>query len=543
MDIPGDSHSKNGPICLFLVIALACYVMRFLLFICFSSSLFSCGTNPEPSKPNILLLVADDLAYSDFSFLGSVIQTPNLDRLVSEGVFFSRFHTAPVCTPSYSMLLSGNDNHVAGLGAQWNYDGSWGYEGKLSDRVITFPQLLQQGGYRTYFSGKWGMGTDSLNLPPRRGFDKSLVWLTGTQYGDKELKALEDGEPFEWSEGAYTTTTFVDYLIKNLSANKAGNKPFFAMAGFTSPHWPLQVDKDYWVKYSGKFDMGYENLRKDNIDRLVSKGYFPTNAKIPEIHQLVTPWDSLSDDQKKKESRKMELYAGMVDNLDYEIGRLIDFLKKSNQYENTIIIFLSDNGAAAEDFYNYEWNVALREKYSNDYENMGDNSSYVAYGPQWAEAGSGPFKYFKGFATEGGILAPMFIVGNEISRESFTYAGLSTIQDIAPTILEFAGINFPEREYGIRGESIAPFLLGKSNFVHDSTFVFAQEHLGEAMVIQWPWKLVTSNYQFSKDEFSFHNLIEDPGEVVDLSDTYPQLKSRLFSHWESYVVKSRVKTK
>lgn len=498
-------------------------------------------SNEQTSRPNILLLVADDLAYSDLSFLGSKIQTPNLDELASEGIFFGRFHTGPVCTPSYAMLLTGNDNHAAGWGAMWDYDGSWGYEGELSERVVTFPELLQSNGYFTCFAGKWDQGR-KRNDPVNRGFDKSFVNFSGEHYALDSSNLSENGNTANWPKDGYGTTLYVNKLIEYLSVNES-DKPFFAMAAFTSPHWPLQVDEKYWKKYEDTFNDGYLSLREKNLENLILKRLVDQETELPEIHPLVVPWDSLDEETKRIESRKMALYAGMVNHLDQEIGRLIEHLKHTGKYENTVIIFLSDNGAAAEDFYNQPWATRLREKYNNEFNNMGSASSYVAYGPPWAEAGSAPFRYFKGYVAEGGILAPMIIKAPNLKRTENISLQTNSIQDIAPTILELAGIKTSSAENEILGESMASYLRNELRYIHDDEFVFAQEHLGHAMVLKGDWKIVTEGYPLVAEKFRLYNLKNDISEQFDLSEKYPTKKRELMVHWKTYETKYKIKTR
>ncbi len=323
----------------------------------------------KDARPNILFIVADDLGYADLGCYGSEIATPNIDLLAQEGIRFSRYHSAPLCAVARAMFLTGNDNHIAGMGMQGRVTGVWGYEGRLTGRVVTVPALLQDAGYFTCMAGKWHLGLEPRSNPAAKGFEKSFVMLEGAANHYSSLGALnqrpksvytEDGKEAFWPEGAYSTDFYTDKILAYLKEAKSKGKPFFAYAAYTSPHWPLQVDAKYSDKYKG-FDKGYEAQRAKNLEQLKRAGMVTGDIPLPAWHRGITAWDSLSADRKKWESRAMELYAGMVENLDVNIGRMVEnldenigriirYLKQSGEYDNTLIVFVSDNGAAAEDF-------------------------------------------------------------------------------------------------------------------------------------------------------------------------------------------------
>ena len=516
-------------------------------------SLISCAEtkekNEEPRRPNILLLVADDLGYADLGCYGSDIQTPNIDNLAAQGVRFSRFHTSPLCAPTRAMLLSGNDNHIAGMGIQSNQNTGFGYEGKLTDRIVTIPALLQANGYHTYMAGKWHLGRDSLSIPFSKGFEHSFVNIrgAGNHYDDQGLfkedpitPYYEDGKPATWNNGDYSTDFYTDKLIEYIDLNKDDKKPFFGFAAYTSPHWPLQVDEKYWKKYEGRYDDGYEKLKERRLESLKNAGMIPKDAVLPPNHENVIPWDSLSLDEKKKESRKMELYAGMVDNLDYNIGRIIQHLKDIGQFENTLIVFMSDNGAAAEDFYYHE-NLGpfIRAHFNDDYETMGQPNSFISYGPQWAEAGSAPFRHYKGLTTEGGIIAPLIIAGPNIERKNEIHEGFLTLMDIAPTFYEVAQAKYPEKfeenkTYPLRGNSLIPFLSGATNQIHTTEYVFGLEHNNLAMIRKGDWKITNIKRPFLEENFKLYNISQDLAELYDLKESEPEKYNELLEEWREF---------
>lgn len=523
---------------------------RLFLLLLLIVTLVSCSETTEiPQenlRPNILLLVADDLGYADLGCYGGDIETPNIDNLATQGIRFSRFYTSPLCAPTRAMLLSGNDNHIAGMGIQSNQQAGFGYEGRLSNRVVTIPALLKTEGYHTYMAGKWHLGRDSLSIPFSKGFERSFVNIrgAGNHYNDQGLFAedpisiyYEDGLPATWNNGDYSTDFYTDKLIEYIALNIKDNKPFFAFAAYTSPHWPLQVDEKYWKKYVGRYNDGYEKLKERRLESLKNAGMIPEDAALPPNHESVVPWDSLSLEEQNKESRKMELYAGMVDNLDENIGRIILYLKEIGQYENTIIVFMSDNGAAAEDFYYHpEYGPFLREHFHDDYESMGQGNSFISYGPQWAEAGSSPFRHFKGLTTEGGIIAPMIMAGPRIKRKNEIHDGFLTLLDIAPTFYEGAGALYPKNFeahdiYPLKGNSLIPFVLGKTDQIHSSEYVFCLEHNNLAMARKGEWKITNIKKPFLEENFKLYNLSQDLAELHDLKETEPEKYKELLEEW------------
>lgn len=515
--------------------------------------LLSCSSpsreQSEDKRPNILLIVADDLGYADLGCYGGDIETPHIDGLAAGGVRFSRFHTSPYCAPTRAMLLSGNDNHIAGMGSQGVQSDRFGYEGRLTDRVATIPELLRDAGYHTYMAGKWHLGDTLGSTPHERGFEHSFVLTAGghNHYVDQRLfedypisPFTEDGQPATWKDGDYSTDFYTDKLIQYIERHREDNKPFFAYAAYTSPHWPLQVDEVFWEKYMGRYDDGYEKLKERRLESLKQAGMIPSDAVLPPDHERVKPWDSLTDEEKRKESRKMELYAGMVDNLDHNIGRILQYLKETGELENTFILFMSDNGAAAEDFfYDEDTGPFLRTYFNDDYENMGKPDSYISYGPQWAEAGSSPFRYFKGYPTEGGINAPMLITGPGVQKGNEIHHGWITLMDIAPTFYELARTSYPDtyndkEVYPLPGSSLMPFLSGKTTQVHSEDDVFGLEHGNLGMIRKGDWKITNIRRPFHADSFQLFDLSKDLAEINDLKNQHPDKHMELLGEWDKF---------
>ncbi len=317
------------------------------------------GAGKTDPRPNILLIIADDLGYSDLGVFGGEISTPNLDALAGAGRMLTNFHVAPTCSPTRAMLMSGTDAHRAGLGAMnglWSEQqkGKPGYEGFLNKDIVTFVRLLKEAGYHTYMSGKWQLGYEDGYYPLDRGFEEAF-WLKfgGASHFSDMRGITEYGEDAYWGEGReqlqalpddfYSSDYFTDKMIEYIEKNRADGKPFFGYAAYTAPHWPLQAPQEYVDRYEGVYDAGYDGIREKRIERMRAAGLIGAGQTPAPQHPEWPGWEDLNEEQKKLEVRRMQLYAAMVEALDENIGRLIRYLKDSGEYENTFILFFSDN--------------------------------------------------------------------------------------------------------------------------------------------------------------------------------------------------------
>ena len=503
----------------------------------------------DAPRPNILVLVADDLGYSDLGCFGGEIKTPNIDSLALNGILFSRFHTAPMCAPSRAMLLTGNDNHIAGVGRQALQVNVFGYEGHITNRVAAIPALLRDYGYHTYMAGKWHLGMSPEANPQQLGFEHSFALLEGVGnhfnaqgiFGDDSRSHYtEDGEIAQWPDGRFSTDVYTDKLLAFIDANKEDQQPFFAYAAYTAPHWPLQVDEKYSKKYQGRYDAGYEHLRAFRFAQLKKTGLIPEEAVLPPLHPSIRPWNTLTEEEKKKESRKMELYSGMVDNLDANVGRIIEHLKKIGAYENTLIFFISDNGAAGEDYYgDAQIRPYINPYFNDEYEKMGEPESFISYGPPWAEASSAAFRYFKEYTTEGGIMTPMIVSGSLVTDTQTVNNAFVSIMDLAPTIYELSGAIYPKKWkgnqlYPLRGSSLLPIISGTASSIHPNSYVFALEHAGYTMLQKGQWKITNSVRPFSEANFELFDLSKDLGENHDLKHSAPDKYRELMREWNQF---------
>lgn len=350
------------------------------------------------ARPNIVVLVADDWGFSDVGAFGGEISTPNLDALASRGVRFSNFHVAASCSPTRSMLLTGVDNHRNGHGnlretMPGAHLGRPGYLATLTPNVVTVATLLQAGGYRTSVAGKWNVGNEPRNLPDQRGFDRSFVMGdTGSDNWEPEKRYLphaarvnwfEDGKPPTLPRQFYSSAFFVDKTIEHLRAGAASGKPFFAYVGFQANHVPLQAPQAFIDKYKGRYDAGWTALREARRNKAAELGLVPKGATMVTMGTTLD-WAALSAKDKQYQARLMEVYAAMAEAMDHEVGRLIAHLKSTGDFDNTVFVFLSDNGPEGSDY--KEADIWLRFNYSRDLDRLGGPGAYVVPEPSWSSA-------------------------------------------------------------------------------------------------------------------------------------------------------------
>jgi len=529
---------------------------------------FESTPEEHPSRPNILLILADDLGYSDIGAFGSEISTPNLDELAESGMMLTNFQVHTVCTPSRAMLLTGVNSHVAGIGAmageaRGDQIGAENYEGHLSHRVVTVAKLLQDAGYRTYISGKWDMGgrNDDSLLPGKRGFEKSFVLVEGSADHFRAFPAIaeldsihyrENDSLVELPENFYSSTFYASKMIEFLDANREDTEPFFAFLSFTAPHYPLQAPDDYIDKYSGVYELGYDAIRQRRIERMQESALISDDQAVAPQHPDWPSWDELPAVVKQLESRRMQVYAGMVDAMDYEIGRVLDHLRDTDQLENTLVVFLSDNGPDGGNTLDWapfyvDW---ADENFDMSIENMGRPESYVWYGPGWAHVSSTPFNLSKGFTTSGGMMSPTIVsMPGHIDAGSRSGA-LATILDLPATFLDLAGIDHPAPEYQGRnvssqeGKSLAGLLFDQDESVHGADAVMVWEIFDRRAVRKGDWKIVWINKPWGKGigAWSLYNVVDDPAEQHDLADARPGLTRDLIAEWDAYVARNGVIT-
>lgn len=517
------------------------------------------AASADAKQPNILLILADDLGYSDLGSYGGEISTPTLDQLASQGLQLTSMYAAPTCSITRSMLMSGTDNHLAGLGTmaealQPFQRGKPGYEGYLNQRSYSIAELLKAGGYNTLMVGKWHLGLEADQGPDQRGFEQSFTLLEGGAAHFKpssvdptkieQVHYRENGRAVELPEDFYSSDFYTDKLISYLKDSSKNGKPFFAYAAYTSPHWPLQAPKEYLDKYRGRFDQGYDSVRLSRIERMKNLGLIAQDAQ-PAIPLAANPklpgWQQLSPEQQHIEARKMEIYAAMVDNLDHNIGRVIEYLRKSGQYDNTLIVFMSDNGAAGE---NHAQFYPPGPQTDNSYANLGRPGSQIDYGLRWAEVSAAPFHLFKATTAEGGISVPAIIQMPKALRRQGVERAVARVDDLAPTFLDLAGITLPseattaESKHPITGKSMLQMLAGKGS--PHSNESLAGELFGNAYYREGNLKLLGMRPQAGfgdnaqPPQWQLFDLAQDRGETTDLAAAQPETVQRLRDAWLKY---------
>lgn len=527
-------------------------------------------------QPNILLIVADDLGFSDIGAFGGEIQTPYLDQLALNGLRLTNFHTASTCSPTRAMLLSGTDHHLAGLGTMAEaltpeLEGKEGYEGVLNNKVAALPELLQDAGYYTIMSGKWHLGLKPEFFPAQKGFERSFALLPGAanhylfeaDIPEDEIPRLlkstrglyaEDDQfaaellPKGFYSSDYFTTRLLDFLQDD---EQRDGRPFFAYLPFSAPHWPLQAPQEDIAKYTGQYDQGPEKLREQRLEKLKQLGLVAADTTIHPVLARTPFWESLTDEARQKSARIMEVYAAMVDRMDQNIGRVIDHLQNTGELNNTIVIFLSDNGAEGAQLealpvFGGHLDEIIEKYYDNRLDNIGRANSYVWYGEHWAQAATAPSRLYKAHTSEGGIRTVSFIHYPAFERQQQISHEFLTVMDLLPTLLDYLNIQHPETEYKgrqlvpLRGKSILPYLQNQQAHIHTQDHITGWELFGQKALRKGDWKALFIPAPNGPNRWQLYNLQHDKGETQDLAKQYPDKLQELLNDWATYVKENGV---
>ncbi|MFT7460516.1 MAG: arylsulfatase A-like enzyme [Planctomycetota bacterium] len=524
----------------------------------------------EEKRPNVLLIVLDDVGFNDLSIHGSEIKTPNIDMLMHEGVALTNFHVAPTCSPTRSMLFSGTDNHIAGLGAMANSPANNikdrpGYESYLNFRVAALSELFQDADYHTYMTGKWHLGLTDETSPAARGFDKSFVLRHGGAghfsnmlqiFGPDKSIYDEDGLQVEsLPDDFYSTKFYTERMIEYIDSNLGDGKPFFSYLSYTAPHWPLQAPQESIARYKGVYDKGYEVLKANRLQALIDLGLVDKDTSVFPRYSDEPNWDSLSDDEKRYQSKIMEIYAAMVDDVDLYIGELIDHLKAIGEYENTFIFVTSDNGPEAHNL-DESWEGLkeyVAECCDNSYENIGNANSYIWYGQNWGQSGNTPLRMYKGFPSQGGVRVPAFAHYPKGIQKGVRHDGILSVMDVMPTLLEFAGIEHPGTKYrnrevvNMKGESMLAVLEGNSEATHGEDYFIGWELFSKRAIRKGDWTIIYEPFHevleprvagIKSDTWQLYNIAEDSAQLSDLSENNPGKLAEMIAHWEEYVAET-----
>lgn len=560
--------------------------MRNILFFLIAAIIQGCGPTPtnektnEPSenkKPNILLLVGDDIAFGDLGVYGSEIETPNFDRLAKSGVRFSNFHASPVCSVSRSMLLTGCNNIEIGLGA-FDYSfyppskGKPGYEGYMTENAVTIAQLFNDAGYEVLKSGKWHLGGEAAGGygPLEWGFTKEFGILSGGSNHWNNLRMTPDfsdpdfmnkkyeehwtlnGEKYDRPEGVYSGEIYTNHMLDFIREGHKAGKPWFAYMAFTTAHFPIQAPPELIDKhYAFYLEKGYEGLKQFRYERLKKNGLISEISDPAPENDLVKKWDELSEDQKKYQARIFATYAAEIEDQDIRIGQILDYLKESGQMENTLIVYLSDNGPEGMEVENpYTGNKVFGEwiekNYDTSFEAIGTASSSNYIGTSWANAAIGGLSWWKWFVGEGGIRVPLIIVPPGATEENYARAGeisnvVMSVKDIPMTILDYAGIEHPGTNY--KGKTVTkpsgitarPFLDNRSDVVRTEKEWYAFELFGNAYLMKGNYKLMKVRPgMFGDGKWHLFDVVEDPSESKPLETEMPERYEEMLALYTQY---------
>lgn len=524
-------------------------------------------------RPNILMIVGDDFGYSDIGAFGSEISTPNLDALATEGKILSNYHTNPVCSPARVALLTGVDHHIGGIGTMFelmadNQKGKSGYETYINNRVVTAAELLKDSGYHTYLSGKWhlsGHADEDGTLPYDRGFERSLTLLGGgaNHFNEfpfppvEQVTFVEDEKviPRPGNKTFYSNNLYTDKMIEYIK-NSTDEKPFFAYLSFQVVHSPFQSPQENIAKYDKIYSAGWDKIREQRFDKQKELGFWDADMKLPDRIPPNQPWTELSPEQQAYAARILAVKAVMIEDMDANIGRLIQFLKDSGQYEKTLIMFTSDNGTTEPNpllgikFSSIE-SVSAMESFikgvNNTLPNIGNGTSIINPSAWGTAVAASPFSAYKSTEFEAGTRVPLIIKEPGVSSASTSNtsnAKLSNafayVTDLTPTFLEYAGVQHPGSTYNgrevhpIMGKSLKALFNGTVDRVYGETDTVVDEMFNNTAVWMGDWKAIRHQPPVGDGKWQLHNLADDPTEVIDLADQHAEILQKLTSAYEKY---------
>lgn len=517
---------------------------------------------PAP-RPNIVILLADDWGFSDIGAFGSEIATPNIDALAARGVRFSNFHVAGSCSPTRAMLQTGVNSHRAGLGNMPEtippeHQGKPGYDTQLNNRVVTIADQLRAGGYRTYLTGKWHLGHAPESLPTARGYDRALALAQSgaDNFEDKPNLLIydqtdwsEDGKPAKLPARFYSSTLIVDTMIRYIDSGKASGKPFLASVNFLANHIPIQAPDADIAAYARRYTAGWTALRRQRRAGAIARGVMPEGVAMVTM-KTSGDWSKLSPQERQQRAGAMAAYAGMATAMDRDIGRLVAHLKAIGAYDNTIFVFLSDNGAEATDPMAMgafaRWNA--NHLYDQSIAQQGRPGSLTAQGAGFASASVSPLRGYKFSASEGGLRVPMIMAwpGNPAIKVGSVATGFAHVTDLSPTLLALAGVTPQQGMFAGRrvepmiGMNLSPMLTGSAPSVHPANQPLGYELSGNAVLFKGDYKLVKNLPPYGDGRWRLYNITADPGETEDLSRSDPERFAVMQSDYAAFAKANKV---
>lgn len=548
----------------------------------------SCGQSKEKEisdqaqassdkKMNVLLLIGDDIAFGDLGVYGSEIETPNFERLANAGVRFSNFHASPVCSVTRSMLLTGCNNIEVGLGS-FDYSfyppskGKSGYEGYLTENAVTLSELFNEAGYDVYKVGKWHLGGEAAGGygPLHWGFTKEFGILSGGSNHWNNLRMTPDfsapdwmnrkfveewtlnGEEYERPEGVYSGELYTNQMLNFIKEGAANDKPWFAWMAFTTAHFPIQAPPELVEKhYEFYLEKGYKGLKEFRYERLKANGLISEGSDPAKENDLVKKWDELSQKEKEYQAKVFATYAAEIEDQDNRIGQMLDYLKESGQMDNTLIVYLSDNGPEGMEAENpktgnKEFGEWIATNYDTSFEGIGTANSSNYIGTSWANAATGGLSWWKWFVGEGGVRVPMIIVPPGATNENYERAGeisnvVMSVKDLPMTILDYAGIEHPGTSYKGKtivqptGVSARAFLESTSDQVRSEKDWYAFELFGNAYLMQGNYKLMKVRPgMFGDGEWHLYDVVQDPSESKALEKEMPEKFEKMLALYKGY---------
>lgn len=512
-------------------------------------------TPQTTSRPNIVVILFDDVALMDLGAYGGEAKTPNIDRLARQGALFRNHHTSPLCSPSRAMLLTGLDSHETGVStieevlpaAQKNRKG---YSLRLEEGVLTIADHLKAAGYRTLMAGKWHLGHGEGDLPSSHGFDRSLAldasgadnWAAKPYMPYyKDAPWFEDGRPVQLPDSFYSSELLVDRLIGYMNETPAGSAPLFAYLSLQAVHIPVQAPASFTGAYAGRFDAGWEALREARWRRAKETGLIPQNAPLAPMPEGLRAWSDLSADERAIYARSMEVYSGMLEAADHHIGRLIEAIEARGDLDNTLFVITSDNGPEPSDpvhapgmnlwmkLHTYHWRL----------EGLGGPGSLAFIGPEWAASLSSPGSMFKFLASQGGLHVPLILSGPGVGPD-LRIAERSFVSDVTPTLLDLAGVAplRPEGAIPIRGLSLKR-LVTPPDAEGGAPAAIPERGLGvevsgNSAFFRGDYKIVRNMPTWGDGRWRLYNLALDPGETRDLAAAEPDVFASMLKGYDAY---------
>ncbi len=487
--------------------------------------LVGCGAGilaGEAARPNIVLIMADDMGYSDIGCYGGEVRTPHLDRLAEQGLRFTQFYNCAKCTTTRAALTTGLYPRPRG--------------GLLKTNMVTLGEVLRQAGYRTALSGKWHLGSGKTTHPYYRGFEQYYGLLDGccnffdpTQ-PDPDFKGgrvrnfgHNDQPVTEFPEDYYTTDAFTDHAIECLQQYAAADEPFFLHICYTAPHYPLHASPEDIERYRGKYLMGWEQLRKDRYQRMIRMGLVDPGWKLSDTDSAAYDWQTADQPW---EDLRMAVYAAMIDRMDQNIGRLLETLDNLGETENTLIIFLSDNGGCSEEPGGRNTDAI-----------PGPKQYYTAVGPSWGWAQNNPFRRYKSWVHEGGISTPFIVRWPAVVEPGSMTNQIGHLIDLMPTFVEVAGGEYPASYQGreilpMEGQSLLPILQGNQRRPPET---LCWEWSGNRAIRQGDWKLV---WDKRVKQWELYNLVADRTETNDLAQSHPDRVAAMRTAWDEWAART-----